>query len=115
MKLVIDRSRWLRGEGPSTSSMIRLRDEKMCCLGFFGLACGIERDRLLNRLVPTILQSPNWPVWLVDLGGNTTEARLLMNTNDSEAMSGAEREAALTAVFASHGVEVEFVDGPVSP
>lgn len=33
-KLIIDRSRWLRGEGCDASYLLRPADNKMCCLGF---------------------------------------------------------------------------------
>ena len=46
MKLVIDRATWLRGEGHEQSYLLRECDGKMCCLGFFALACGLHPERI---------------------------------------------------------------------
>lgn len=53
MKLVIDRSKWLRGEGSEKSFLLRSTDGKMCCLGFFGLACGLTAERITDVDAPT--------------------------------------------------------------
>lgn len=40
--VVIDRSRWLRGEGSNQSYLLRKDDQKMCCVGFLCQALGYE-------------------------------------------------------------------------
>lgn len=118
-KLVIDRSRWLRGEGGHTSALLRSVDRKMCCLGFLGLACGVPPDHMEGWADPSTASHPAWPLWISDDGGVTQQDHVvneLVRLNDVEAIPDAEREACLARVFASHGVEVEFIDGdPVAP
>lgn len=106
MKLVIDRSKWLRGEGSSKSSLLRTSDGKMCCLGFLGLACGIAPDRLKGNSNPHDVTG-RWPSWLL----HHEVCYSLMNANDVARVD----EGRIAALFAANGVEVEFVDGPVSP
>lgn len=105
-KLVIDRSKWLRGEGYSVSQLHRERDGKMCCLGFFGLACGIALERLTGCGDPQDTNARGqWPEWLFDSNavGN------LITANDEQRFTQSEREARISAIFAKHGVAVEFV------
>lgn len=114
-KLVIDRSRWLRGEGGHTSALLRSGDRKMCCLGFLGLACGVPPDRMEGWADPTTAPHPAWPTWISDDGGVTQQdcvVNELVRLNDVEALPDAEREACLSRLFAEKGgVEVEFIDG----
>lgn len=120
MKLVIDRKRWLRGEGPADSKLLRGKDNEMCCLGFFGCALGATEDELVGVVDPEDVRLVQWPEWLVencsdDAGGtllaHTDEAIRLMRINDTKGTPEHEREAAIARIFASHGVEVTFVDG----
>lgn len=138
MKLVIDRSKWLRGEGSERSFLLRSTDGKMCCLGFFGLACGLTAERITDVGAPTDI-----PVEIGSIGcfgvasGSPVSARRewmrnvpeaealfdgerkynssvicnkLMSTNDlNVSLSEAEREQKITALFAEMGVEVVFV------
>ena len=123
MRLVIDRSRWRRGCGPGIG---RLRDENglQCCLGFLGEACGVADEHLLDVAYPN---PPSWhsdgdhawPSWLfAKLNGESYDERTIIAIlNDSRCweLTDAERERRVSERFARHGVEVEFVDGPVSP
>jgi hypothetical protein len=65
MKLVIERKRWLRGA--DNSALLR-DDGLMCCLGFYGEACGIGSDDMLDTADPeecgTAVLSM-WPAWLL--------------------------------------------------
>lgn len=112
-KLVIDRSRWLRGEGHGESYLVRSCDGKMCCLGFYALACGDDPEVLRNERSPAeVWDKTRIPGWLIDGAGNNTEiADALMKINDSETMPAVEREGKIWEIFANHGVSVEFVDG----
>jgi len=117
MKLVIDRSKWLRGEGDMQSRLIRPSDGKMCCLGFYGLALGVSRDAMLDRSTPAQAmrkggdQFPPWTEAVQGLDEVNVCARL-MSENDTVELSAAERERRITELFALRGVEVVFVDGP---
>jgi hypothetical protein len=111
MKLVIDRSKWLRAEGADESRLLRPNDGKMCCLGFFGLACGLEEDDLADMSVPgdvSSLAKSRWPDWLTacSIVSGRAPQDDLMEENDTDA-----NERTIAEIFAEHGVEVEFVDG----
>lgn len=122
MKLTIDRTRWNRGK----STSLRNYDGLMCCLGFFGLACGYTEQELLNCGTPieTITYlgrgsdtDSKWPTWLLDgderiVDTSTTDE--LVDINDSPNTTDAYKEAEITRILGEHGVEVEFT-GPVQP
>lgn len=139
-KLVIDRSRWLRGKTEGTL----LDDEgQMCCLGFESRRIGLTvRD---IRHGGTITGLPCWsgseerqhiagqsefPGWLESrLGGEKTMVGYsscrsgfpmdsvedaLTIINDCPDIDDPTRETWLTEGFrVLGGIEVEFVDGPV--
>lgn len=53
-KVTVDRSKWLRGEGPMDSFLLRATDGKMCCLGFvLQQAYGKTDDELLQFKAPS--------------------------------------------------------------
>lgn len=114
MKLTIDRTKWLRGEGGEESFLLRGSDKKMCCLGFYGLACGISENMLLNNRNPYALKKagvefPQHSEWLfqnLPSGGYvSTDCGRLMEINDSLA-----NEWEISEIFARNGVEVEFIN-----
>lgn len=86
-----------------------------CCLGFFGLACGILYGEMYFRTSPAVLDnkaflpSP-YSSLLDDLGRNTDLAEEMMKINDGRNLLPAEREAMLKTLFAKIDVEVEFED-----
>lgn len=122
-EFTIDRSRWAR-RGKNGLSKLLNDQGGMCCLGFFAEACGVEPEKLLWKGTPARLYDPRIPGWLVeggvhDSGWSSREAGELMNANDHEdnragATSEEALEAFITQKFASHGVTVHFVDGPVA-
>jgi hypothetical protein len=128
MKLIIDRSKWLRGEGSAKSKLLRASDGKMCCLGQFGLACGFTPDDLVdiaspddsNGLGKTWKDKGNASFLFRNDGGNslyvnrTDVCCTLMEKNDdyaSDYYTEAERESRIAAIFAANGVTVTFIDG----
>lgn len=50
MKVIIDRTKWYRGQGSIGSSLLRPTDQKMCCVGFFGKACNINDDNCITEV-----------------------------------------------------------------
>jgi len=126
MKLVIDRSKWYRGRGGADSRLER-SDGQMCCLGFFGVACGVAPEHLKGIAYPRLPSvahrsgDAKWPGWLFEevdglrshLGLNDNRTRLA-KLNDS-VVGADERERAIAAIFAEHGVEVVFVDSAEEP
>jgi hypothetical protein len=93
----------------------------MCCLGFFGIACGFSEAILVGMQEPReVAKFGNWPEWMVieDDGDphdvvwkDSDAAGQLIEANDEASISDAEREQRISAIFAENGVEVEFVDG----
>lgn len=107
--LVIDRSKWLRGEGGGDSCLLRPSDGKMCCLGFVGLACGLTAKELTNKSAPLDVPSSLWPDFLQQTDGSDR----FVEINDDEHISDVVREADLRLEFEKHGVRVEFIDGDI--
>jgi hypothetical protein len=115
----IDRSKWQRGKG--RAEMLDAHG-KMCCLGFFGKACGYTDEELFKYRTP---ESVAWrdkslfPAWMLktvkggypDQHEHTPVAEDLMRVNDQVGLPATEREAIIKRTFAKHGVEVRFVDG----
>lgn len=112
MKLVIDRNKWLRGEGPSQSRLIRSNDNQMCCLGFLGKACGISEQELFDEYTPETAGDENkWPngIFNEDAVENSDITAELMEINDDENLTDENRESNLIERFATINIEVEFV------
>lgn len=115
MKLIIDRKRWLRGEGPGPSRLLREEDNKMCCLGFYSLAKGATEAQIyglrvpnqskeLCKLMPELIRTDNGTVLSSD---NTLE---LMVYNDCRIHAEVTRESKIKEHFKNIGVEVEFIN-----
>jgi hypothetical protein len=122
MELVIDRSKWLRGEGGTQSYLMRRYDGKMCCLGFYCLACGLTERQIIDIQSPnTLMIGMNFdrPNLLKDTHGSwlihthdtaiSKVAADLMDLNDDQRLSEHKREQAITEIFARHDVTVTFV------
>lgn len=116
MKYIIDRTRWLRGEGGMVSRLLRYKDGKMCCLGQIATQCGIPTHLIESACTPsesTQLRLSPWPAWMLDpeLGrSETTDCRKAMDVNDDKETTDAVKEDALAAIFAKHGDELEFIN-----
>ncbi len=123
MKLVINRSMWLRGASDGVSSLLRRSDNKMCCLGFYAKACGMSDGNIASYSTPDDLPSPlrahfkSISPWTFKNEGacNSIATLDLIDANDSTSYGLTEhcREDRIAKIFADHGVEVEFVDGDV--
>lgn len=111
MKLTITRSEWLRGEGFLPSRLVRSQDNKMCCLGFLGVACGIPKEKMMNIGSPFYLNQNKWPEKLIsNLDTGFGACQNLMAINDTQSLNDPEREAELTKEFASIDIQVEFTE-----
>jgi hypothetical protein len=127
MKLVIDRSRWRRGEGTMGSSLLGA-DGKMCCLGFYCKAVGKADGEIRGVAYPDSVGVGGWldkdyglseiPEEHLDghpvLGKPPTRrvAQMMAAVNDTVWLTPEAREAWLAAAFKRLGdVDVEFVDG----
>ncbi len=113
MKVIIDRTNWLRGEGPSDSYLLRSRDSKMCCLGFVAVSAGATREAITDRETPADSDVEACLTGLVaedgDLDINTMVCDRMMTINDDSLLSDAEREQRLIEEASSIGYELEFV------
>lgn len=116
-RLVITRSRWLRGEGPSKSCLRRGEDGKMCCLGFYCVALGKSDLQITGMSEPDHVgvhgwldQAHNeWALALSLVRGRVVD--ILMDGNDRIDTTETEREASLTTLFRKYGhIELVFVD-----
>lgn len=111
-KFVVDRKKWLRGEGADDSGL--LVRGRMCCLGFVCQQCGIEDWRLIENSMP----SPRWdglPDWLTPSahdfeGAWDSVLGCLARTNDARDLSGPKRELELQRLAALAGFEFEFIN-----
>ena len=115
MLLVIDRGRWLRGEGPKDSFLKRQRDGKMCCLGFEALRRGYTEEDIMGASGPWA-DIVGWEGLLEkNLGRLTTPfptqtCQQMMLVNDDRYLPEEQREQQLKELFLKVGVQVEFVD-----
>ncbi len=118
-QFTINRATWLRGEGGPTSSLMRPRDGKMCCLGFLGLACGVPAEELqyqghfssMSREARSVLPPGFVDESLVDGGGSSFETaacNYIILVNDATHLSDADRELYITFQLVALGIEVKF-------
>jgi len=124
LKVIVDRKRWLRGEGATNSSLLRERDGKMCCLGFACLAAGHTEDEIRGRLIPSALAAPKVPgmeavkgfySYGITLSGGARPIESdrmgeAMSINDNAYFMESVRESKLIAIFDDLGMELSFVD-----
>ena len=108
-KLVIKRSKWIRG---GCDGISRLQNEygNRCCLGFYGCQLGIRSNRLKNKGSPFMVKSSLWPKWLVDDCYNSYECSELIGINDDSFLPEFKREKRIAEIFKKHGVTVKFID-----
>ena len=111
-ELAIDRSKWKRGSPNSHDTYLLDDDGKMCCLGFYALACGVDEESIRNKTEPDALEFE-----IPGLSYEDEEAITIRNTgftqnaipiNDSKTMGGAEREEALIRLFKEDGRKLTF-------
>ena len=121
LKVVVERSKWLRGEGWEKSKLLRSTDGKMCCLGFACLAMGATEEQINNMNSPTMVCNMGGGLELPMLTMVDTDhlgRRLIhkdpvseaMMINDERILSESAREARLTQLLAKVGIDLEFVD-----
>ena len=100
-KFTVKRSEWLRGEGSEASFLIRPRDDKKCCVGFFALqVIGLGEFDLFGARRLVLEETPPTLRFTIET---------IYSVNDSR-LFGQDRETALKELFRAAGYEVEFVD-----
>lgn len=120
MELIIDRSKWFRGNGSGKSKLLT-EDGQMCCLGFMAIQCGIPKEKVENVQAPnTVADTKDVPntFWQTLLGEeskwrnieNSATCYALMSVNDCENITEEEREIQLTELFGDIGVTPKFIN-----
>lgn len=124
--LTINRKVWLRGETSNKSALLRGKDQKKCCLGFYLSSLGVPPEHLLDNGTPAEVvcykRFPKWGRWLLSNRENSRATDRLIDINDTEVnsyldeanrtqlQSEKEREDLIRKEFAKHNVRVRFVD-----
>lgn len=83
-----------------------------CCLGQVSQQCGITDKQVMRKSSPSDLSErarKKLPAWLCASTTNSKPCFAAMETNDNRAMSDAERETKIAAIFSAHGDELEFI------
>ena len=113
-ELVIVRSKWARG-GEDDTQLLNSAG-KMCCLGFYALACGYNPTEIEDYAEPETLAKnacgavrPGYK-WLLEGKENSPQAMNLMEVNDSTLFTNEHREAFIQTEFAKQGIAVTFED-----
>lgn len=129
--LIIDREIWLRGESHD-SALLRPRDGKRCCLGFYCQMLGATDEEMLDVASPKGLHPSVqkrlglYSSWFYDnennpfspvsrdlwdaISFNDRKVGLLLMTGWEERMTEELREKLLTDIFARHNVSVVFIN-----
>ena len=138
MQVTIDRSKWLRGEPePGASKLRRSGDGKQCCIGFVCLVNGADPAQITDRGNPINVSITRFGSWDFSQDDNALFAAFVINDarvgcsfhGSSDGVRSllrkfggltpikddADREARLTALLGSVGIDLVFVDGPVAP
>ncbi len=111
-ELVIDRSKWMRGALVNETCLLD-EDGKMCCLGFYALACGAGKDEIRNVFepdglafhVPGLTERGEGEAGILR---NTAFTRSAVPINDTRSMGEDQREEALIDLFKENDVSLSF-------
>lgn len=134
-ELVVDRKRWYRGKGNIRSRLLRPEDNQMCCLGFYGLSCGLKEENIIDVGFPSQVRTgqrhgvdkshkpvplPKEMHWLEEtiskqIGEDSSVfeeevERTIGEINDNEEIDEETRERLLTEEFAKHNINVTFIN-----
>lgn len=120
MKFIIDRSKWLRGEGYELSSLLRISDGKMCCVGQMCLQLGQTPEQiagtngiseiLIDKLTPDTLK-------VFAINDNISKQEWVSAAyliNDDRLITDSDREQRLIGLLMGQGHAVEFIE-PMEP
>ena len=116
LSFIVKRPLWYRGQHFHASALVRA-DNRMCCVGFLGLACGLSARSMLNIPTAHRVESPTeqakWPAAFqqseAPVYGLTSVAEIYQ-VNDSPRLSEEEREAKLTTLFDKLNITITFED-----
>lgn len=100
-KLVIQREKWGAG------SLLR-NDDRMCCLGHMGKACGASKNKLKDKATLKHLLAPYAPGHFHPTYYKGHIQDLAIDINDARAMPMEEKEERLKTLFKAHGIKLTF-------
>jgi hypothetical protein len=102
----VNRKTWVRGRYLMQMGMSALLNQEgnMCCLGFLGEACGVPKEKMLYRVVPSSL-----PDELGDMYPKVNGWSEFMFANDRYDTTDAEKEKELRQLAKKHGFRFRFV------
>lgn len=103
MDLTIKRPRWIRNN--DKSMLLRPSDNKMCCLGFYALACGHLEEEIIGVIAPRCVRD-----WRGYGRGDELIYDNLMDANDLPDFSDDDREQKIVELFKQIDVNVTFVN-----
>lgn len=118
LKVVVDREKWIHGEGDFDSYLLRERDGHLCCLGFACLAAGLTTDQikdqhaphsipdLVESKLPLLLQPTTIPEFYKKT--NSKVCNSMVNLNDKKDVKAAYRERRLRELGRKVGIEFSF-------
>jgi hypothetical protein len=112
--LVIKMNKWLRG--CDTSYLHRSSDGKQCCLGFLARSCGAEVGQIADECSPGDAPEIKWPKGLLEghkfstagYAQNSDLCGNMMEVNDDQGASDADRIKKLRPLFAKIGYKLIF-------
>lgn len=120
---IIDRKKWARGKenfrpnrfGRSSNYLFNIKDSdshyksgSMCCLGFYGKACGNSIKSMADQPSPESLGNNYFPGLINKNGDDNRICTNLITINDSIAISESKRESRIKELFKKIGVTVKF-------
>jgi len=128
----VERKNWYRGKGDEKSRLLN-NSGKMCCLGFYALACGLDKKVIKNVPDPVgvvnltkdgtttdgsdkVIKRKSEVVWETKLVANDRYGSPdnsgitydLMGVNDDPYLTDEQREKELTYLFKGLGIKVNF-------
>lgn len=111
----IQRSKWLRGEGNTKSSLLRTEDGKQCCLGQVMSQCGVPDNELREVGEPSDISDQDIEIEALcewDLGTRHQHPSIgrMIEINDDEETEEFERESRLCELAQQAGFSLQFVD-----
>ncbi len=110
----IDFEKWIRGSTDlhsNPSKLLRSKDQKLCCLGFFARSCDIPEETILDVPTPAHMIPPRDGIFRELMYGvdyNSPLARKLMTINDNTKISIRVKMEKITDLFRMQGVKVKW-------
>ena len=109
IEVVVDRTKWLRGEGHHESALLRERDGKQCCVGFLARVLGAATEDILGRRILSAVSGKVGPCTDFEKM-HYYELDEAYSANDDGAINDSQREIILQDIGHSMDVNFTFVN-----